>query len=94
LSRAWFLRIVRNTRYDWHCRRRHAHRPIDNERHDISPESNPETLLLQTDDVTLVTRAMRTLPDRIRERLTLRQFEDLSYLELAGVTARRRERQV
>jgi DNA-directed RNA polymerase specialized sigma24 family protein len=43
-------------------------------------------LLLQTDDVTLVARAMRNLPDRFRELLTLREFEGLSYRELAGVT--------
>ena len=94
-GRAWFLRIVRNTCYGWHGRRVEALTgPFDEERHDISLEPDPEALLLRTDDVTLVTRAMRTLPDRFRELLTLRQFEDLSYLELADVTARRRERQV
>jgi len=86
-GRAWFLQIVRNT-----CYSRHRHRvdvltePFDEEQHDISPQPDPETLLLQTDDVTLVARAMKTLPDRFRELLMLREFKGLSYRELADVT--------
>jgi len=86
-GRAWFLQIVRNTCYGWHGRRVDALTDaFDEERHDISPEPDPEALLLQTDDVTLVARAMLTLPNRFRELLTLREFEGLSYRELAGVT--------
>jgi RNA polymerase sigma-70 factor (ECF subfamily) len=86
-GRAWFLRIVRNTCYGWHGRAVDGLTdPFDEERHDISPKPDPEALLLQTDDVTLVARAMRTLPDRFRELLTLREFEGLSYRELADVT--------
>jgi RNA polymerase sigma-70 factor (ECF subfamily) len=85
-GRTWFLRIVRNTCYGWHGRAVDALTdPFDEEQHDISPELNPEALLLQTDDATLVARAMRTLPDRFRELLTLREFEGLSYREVAGV---------
>lgn len=86
-GRAWFLQIVRNTCYGWNGRGVDALTdPFDEERHDVSPEPDPEALLLQTDDVTLVARAMRTLPDRFRELLTLREFEGLSYREVAGVT--------
>ena len=49
------------------------------------PASDPETLLLQTDDVTLIERAMSNLPDRFRELLVLRELEELSYRELADV---------
>jgi RNA polymerase sigma-70 factor, ECF subfamily len=86
-GRAWFLHIVRNTCYGWHGRGVDALTdPLDEERHDVSSEPDPEALLLQTDDVTLVARAMRALPDRFRELLMLREFEGLSYRELAGVT--------
>jgi len=62
-GRAWFLRIVRNT-----CIRRPLPAlrartdPFDEERHSHAREdSNPETLLLQTDDVKLVNTAMGNL---------------------------------
>ncbi|MGB8639094.1 MAG: sigma factor-like helix-turn-helix DNA-binding protein, partial [Pseudolabrys sp.] len=46
---------------------------------------DPEALLLHTDDVTLIKRAMQNLPDRFRELLVLRELEELSYRELADV---------
>jgi RNA polymerase sigma-70 factor (ECF subfamily) len=86
-GRAWFLQIVRNTCYGWHRRALDALTdPFDEAHHHRSPEPDPEALLLQTDDMTLVARAMGNLPDRFRELLMLREFEGLSYRELAGVT--------
>ena len=86
-GRAWFLRIVRNTCCGW---RGHGVQaltdPFDEEQHSSAqPASDPETLLLQTDDVTLIERAMSNLPDRFRELLVLRELEGLSYRELADV---------
>ena len=86
-GRAWFLRIVRNTCRGW---RGHSVQalsdPFDEEQHSSTrPASDPETLLLQTDDVTLIERAMSGLPDRFRELLVLRELEGLSYRELADV---------
>jgi RNA polymerase sigma-70 factor, ECF subfamily len=86
-GRAWFLQVVRNTCYGWHGRGVDSLTdPFDEEQHNRSPEPDPEMLLLRTDDVTLVARAMRNLPHRFRELLTLREFQGLSYRELAGVT--------
>jgi RNA polymerase sigma-70 factor (ECF subfamily) len=86
-GRAWFLKIVRNTCWGW--RHRAFQMPADpfDEEHHSSDQtlSNPEQLLLRTDDVALIERAMRNLPDRFRELLVLRELEDLSYRELADV---------
>jgi RNA polymerase sigma-70 factor, ECF subfamily len=84
-GRAWFLRIVRNTCWSW---RGHSAQPqsdpFDEEQHSgARPGSDPETLLLQTDDVTSIDRAMSHLPDRFRELLVLRELQGLSYRELA-----------
>lgn len=84
-GRAWFLRIVRNTCWSW---RGHSVQPpsdpFDEEQHSGDRStSDPETLLLQTDDVTSIERAMRNLPARFRELLVLRELEGLSYRELA-----------
>jgi len=58
------------TCYGWHGHAVDAITdPFDKERHDISPEPDPETLLRQTVDVTWS-----------------REFEGLSYRELADVT--------
>jgi RNA polymerase sigma-70 factor (ECF subfamily) len=84
-GRAWFLTIVRNTCCGW---RGHSFQaptdPFDEEQHGSArPVSDPETLLLKTDDVTLIEHAMSNLPDRFRELLVLRELEGLSYQELA-----------
>ena len=86
-GRAWFLKIVRNTCSGWRGHRRDALTdPFDEEQHhSVCPASDPETLLLQVDDATLVERAMRTLPDGVHRLLVLREFEGLSYRELADV---------
>jgi len=84
-GRAWFLRIVRNTCCGWRGHRNAAlNDPFDEEQHgSVQPAFDPEALLLQTDDATLIARAMRTLPDRFQRLLVLRELEGLSYQELA-----------
>jgi RNA polymerase sigma-70 factor (ECF subfamily) len=86
-GRAWFLRIVRNACSGW---RGHGFElptdSFDEEQHSgAGSASDPETLLLKTDDATLIARAMRSLPDRFHQLLVLREFDDLSYRELADV---------
>ena len=84
-GRAWFLRIVRNTVASWHSHRSQAPTdPFDEEQHSGDwPTSDPEMLLLQTDDRRAVEQAMSSLPDRFRELLFRREFEGLSYRDLA-----------
>ena len=87
-GRAWFLRIVRNSCYDW--RRDAVHfgtDPFDEESHSATqPACDPETLALHADDVILIERAMKDLPDRTRRLLVHREIDGLSYRELAAVT--------
>jgi RNA polymerase sigma-70 factor, ECF subfamily len=84
-GRAWFLRIVRNTSCRWHSRGLNA--PVDTfdeEQHSRdSHGSDPESLLLHTDEVTLIERAMSRLSSRFRRLLVLRELEGLSYREIA-----------
>jgi len=84
-GRAWFLRIVRNCCHDWGGQRiAEQTDPFDEEHHRSErPAADPEALLLQTDDLALIKRTLRTLPVRFRELLVLRELEDLSYRELA-----------
>jgi RNA polymerase sigma-70 factor (ECF subfamily) len=86
-GRAWFLRIVRNTACEWYGRGFKA--PVDEfdeEQHSSArPGFDPEALLLHTDDVTLIERAMTSLSTRFRELLVHRELEELSYQEVADV---------
>ena len=86
-GRAWFLRIVRNTCAGWRGNRFNGLTdPFDEEQHHSAQAgSDPEALLLQTDDATLIARAMHNLPDRLHQVLVLRELEGLSYRELADV---------
>ena len=86
-GRAWFLRIVRNTCSGWRGHRYDAlNDPFDEEQHgSVRRAFDPEALLLQTDDATLLARAMQTLPARFHRLLVLRELEGLSYQELADV---------
>ena len=86
-SRAWFLRIVRNTCYGWHSHTRHfATDVFDEEQHSATtPTTDPETLALRAANVALIEHTMRELPPRFRELLVLRELEGLSYQDLAAV---------
>src|SRR5262249_8246255 len=84
-GRAWFLRIVRNTCAGWYGRRLQVSTdPFDEERHSgANPTTNPEALLLHTDNAAVVEQAMNALPARFRELLVLRELKGLSYREMA-----------
>jgi RNA polymerase sigma-70 factor, ECF subfamily len=83
-GRAWFLRIVRNTCWSWHQRPAPPTDAFDEELHSsVQPAFDPEALALRTDDGRLIEHALRELPDRFRELLVRREFDGLSYRELA-----------
>ena len=83
-GRAWFLRIVRNTCWSWHGRTQPPFDAFDEELHSsVQRTSDPEALALRTDDGRLIEHALSALPDRFRELLVRREFEGLSYRELA-----------
>ena len=84
-GRAWFLRIVRNSCHGWRGPgARDAMDSFDEQHHSTAQApSDPETLLLQTDNVVIIERALGRLPSRYRELLVLRELQGLTYQELA-----------
>ena len=83
-GRAWFLRIVRNTCYNWRERRTDGTDLFDENRHSHAvPMADPERLLWQTDAASGIERALDQLPHRAREVFVLREVDGLSYRELA-----------
>ena len=87
--RAWLLTIVRNTCYtslrknrasDFSCDFDEAARDWE------SDEPDPETLQVMKVEKQLVVDAIEDLPIEFREVVILREFEELSYKEIAAVT--------
>jgi len=85
-ARPWMLKIVRNTYYTWIQRNRitDAMTPFEEEEDvHISDTPGPEMLLLKKTDKQLVRRALRKLPTEFLEVIVLREFEELSYKQIA-----------
>jgi len=94
-GRAWLLGIVRNTFYTWlrQNRKQDSNTPFDEESHSMEatgpgqPDNNPESILSRADDARRVNQALAKLPLEFREIVVLRDLEDLSYKEIAEVSA-------
>ncbi len=87
-ARAWLFTIVRNTWYSRVSRRANMAEatPLDraqDERPDVALD--PEEQLLQQHTVAVVRAALEQLPVDFREVFVLREFEGLSYKEIAAV---------
>jgi RNA polymerase sigma-70 factor (ECF subfamily) len=97
-ARGWLLTIVRNTCYTWlrNNRDRREVSLLDDDQYDqedgvgagcATGGENPETLMIQSSDRALLNRLIAELPLPFRETLVLRELEDLSYKEIAEITA-------
>ncbi len=93
-ARAWLLAIVRNCYLSALAeRRRRAAEPLTEE-HEMhagvgaAPAvQDPEGASIERDERRTLTRLIAALPDEHREVLLLRELEDMSYREIATVTA-------
>jgi len=87
-AKPWVLTIVRNTFYTW---RKQNRLPIDetvldDDRHPLADDSSdPEMELLRETDRQLLRDALTRLPKEFLEVIVLREFEELSYKQIAEV---------
>jgi RNA polymerase sigma-70 factor (ECF subfamily) len=88
--RPWLLAIVRNTAFSWMEANRTtvplAEGGEDHGAGGIAPDT-PETLASRGDDRKRINAALARLPLEFREVVVLRELEDLSYRDIAQVTA-------
>jgi RNA polymerase sigma factor (sigma-70 family) len=95
-GRPWLLSIVRNTFYSWYQQNKtqRENTEFNEELHGIDLEAsspvlhadnNPEALLSQKDNRRQVHKALAELSAEFREVLVMRELEDLSYKEIAGI---------
>jgi RNA polymerase sigma-70 factor (ECF subfamily) len=87
-ARPWLLAIVRNTYYTWFRQNRAlaTDANFDDEVYvRASDDLDPEMLLGREADNEMLRRALERLPDEFREVIVLREFEELSYKQIADV---------
>lgn len=86
-SRAWILKIVRNTCYSWVRKNRGAsEEEFDETAHTKQEErSDAESKLVDREESERVRKALEALPTAFREVLVMREIEGLSYKEIAEV---------
>jgi RNA polymerase sigma-70 factor (ECF subfamily) len=95
-GRAWLLGIVRNTFYTWYQQdKTHSQSTeFEEELHSIDAkdsaaiqyaDNNPEALLIRKDSQRQLQRALEAVSLEFREVLVMRELEDLSYKQIAGI---------
>jgi RNA polymerase sigma factor, sigma-70 family len=87
-TKPWLLTIVRNTAYTWLQQNRSTDTQAvdDDELNDlVSPDLNPEKMMIQSLDKQIIGDALAALPIEYREVLILRELEELSYKEIADI---------
>jgi RNA polymerase sigma factor (sigma-70 family) len=90
-ARAWLLAITRNQSYTW-LKQAAGHKWVNIG--DEMPEDDlalghmetPELSAIRSQDTALVQQALAALPPQFREVIVLKELEDMSYKEIAGVT--------
>ena len=88
-ARAWLLTIVRNAFYSQLRKSAGAGEPVEFDEQAYTPAGaaeDPEALALKEEDGRRLTAALEELPDEYREVIVLRDLEEMSYKEIAGVT--------
>ena len=86
-ARPWLLAIVRNTFYTWRkSNRSQDEETLEEDKHPLADEtSDPELLLLRETDRQLLRNALHQLPKEFLEVIVLREFEELSYKQIAEI---------
>jgi len=86
--RAWLFAIVRSSYATWAQRRDEVH-PDPEAALQATPsdDPSPEAALVRQSEAETLRAAIMALPEPFRETLVLREFEELSYREIAAITA-------
>jgi RNA polymerase sigma-70 factor, ECF subfamily len=84
-ARAWLLTIVRNTSFSMKSGRKST-LELNEEAHEtVDEELDPQLIALRAADAQRVRNAIEQLPDDLRSAIVLREMEELSYKDIAGV---------
>ena len=85
-EKAWLMAIVRNGFLDWARASGRRAESLDGDAASIADPDLPEVSVQRRHDALAVRAMVEALPEPFREALVLREFEELSYLEISGLT--------
>lgn len=84
----WIYKIARNV-FNEYCRRNKTTTiSIDEDLFDIPDRDSPEKVFERKESSKLIKSALLNVPEKQREVLWLRDFQELSYEEIASITGR------
>lgn len=89
-AKAWLLTIVRNC---WHnsrvAEKRHAHAPLpeDKDQQSACETADPESVAIDSSTGRRLDAMIAELSPEYREALILREMEEMSYRDIAAITA-------
>jgi RNA polymerase sigma-70 factor, ECF subfamily len=89
-GRAWLLTIVRNSCYAWLRKNRSGLESTDvGVQLELTPDTapDPEAVHLRELDRRKIQKCLESLPAEFREVLVLREMEELTYRQIAQITA-------
>jgi RNA polymerase sigma-70 factor (ECF subfamily) len=84
---AWLLAVVRNTFLTW-CRQKWRETTIvlfDERNHCCNQATNAETKMVNEVDFGALRNCIKLLPLGFRELIVMREMEEMSYREIAGI---------
>jgi RNA polymerase sigma-70 factor (ECF subfamily) len=91
--RAWLIAIVRNTAFTWMARNRPRDLALTDDLESVDRDSSaaprvasPEAEVIERADAAMLQAAIADLPASFRETLVMREFNDMSYREIAEAT--------
>lgn len=82
----WIYKIARNVYCGWRRKKTFTTVSIDAGTYDFSNGESPEDILERKEKHKLIKQAFQKLPEKYREVLWLRDWQELSYAEIAAVT--------
>ena len=84
--KSWLFTIARNQCLNW-LRKSGRHVPLSDDEYELPPASDtPFTRMEKSEQIRFVTRFLESLRPEYREVLILREYQNLSYEEIAAVT--------
>lgn len=83
----WLYKVARNVFSMWKRKHQNDPIPLDDDHIAVPAERLPPGIVEQKEKLALVLGALRQLPENYREVLWLREWQELSYEEVALITA-------
>jgi len=83
----WLYKVARNVFSMWKRKKDNYTISLDHENTELPDQWEPSFIVEQKEKLTLLLRTLRQLPENYREVLWLREWQELSYEEIAVITS-------